>query len=114
VLGGDVASIARQRYALVMQDRIRRQFEAMFPGDAQAHADAFVVPEHELRAMQHPTLVTHGREDFFIPTSTSLYVAERMPNAQLHMFHHCGHWIQIEQRQAFNQLVLDFLDGRFD
>jgi pimeloyl-ACP methyl ester carboxylesterase len=29
------------------------------------------------------------------------------------MFHHCGHWIQIEQRQAFNQLVRDFLDGRF-
>ena len=113
VLGGDVDSIARQRYGLVMQDRIRTQFEAMFPGDAQTHVDAFVVPEHELRAMNHPTLVTHGREDFFIPTGTSLYVAERMPNAQLHMFHHCGHWIQIEQRQAFNQLVLDFLDGRF-
>jgi 2-hydroxymuconate-semialdehyde hydrolase len=96
-----------------MQERIRAQFEAMFPGDAQEHVDAFVVPEHELRAMTHPTLVTHGREDFFIPTGTSLYVAERIPNAQLHMFHHCGHWIQIEQRQAFNQLVRDFLDGRF-
>ena len=57
-------------------------------------------------------LPTAGRI-FSFPTSTSLYVAERMPNAQLHMFHHCGHWIQIEQRQAFNQLVLDFLDGRF-
>ena len=113
VLGGDVDAIARQRFGLVMQDRIRKQFELMFPGDAQVHVDAFVVPEHELRAMEHPTLVTHGREDFFIPTSTSQYVAERMPNAQLHQFHHCGHWIQIEQRQAFNQLVLDFLDERF-
>ena len=113
VLGGDVQAIAKQRYALVMQDRIRTQFEAMFPGDAQVHVDAFVVPENELRAMPHPMLVTHGREDFFIPVSTSQYVAERVPNAQLHVFHHCGHWIQIEQRQAFNQLVRDFFDGRF-
>jgi 2-hydroxymuconate-semialdehyde hydrolase len=113
VLGGDVEAIARQRYALVMQDHIRTQFEAMFPGDAQVHVDAFVVPEHELRAMTHPMLVTHGREDFFIPVATSLYVAERVPNAQLHVFHHCGHWIQIEQRAAFNELVRDFFDGRF-
>ena len=113
VLGGDVEAIAKQRYALVMQDRIRSQFEAMFPGDAQVHVDAFVVPEHELRAMPHRMLVTHGREDFFIPVATSLYVSERVPNAQLHVFHHCGHWIQIEQRQAFNQLVRDFFDARF-
>lgn len=114
VLGADVQAIAEQRYALVMQDRIRKQFEAMFPGDAQVHVDAFVVPEDELRAMQNPMLVTHGREDFFIPLATSLHVAERVPNAQLHVFHHCGHWIQIEQRAAFNQLVRDFFDGRFD
>lgn len=113
VLGADIQAIAQQRYALVMQDHIRSQFEAMFPGDAQEHIDAFVVPEHQLRAMQHPMLVTHGREDFFIPLATSQYVAERVPNAQLHVFHHCGHWIQIEQRQAFNQLVRDFFDGRF-
>ena len=114
VLGGDVETIAKQRYSLVMQEHIRSQFEAMFPGDAQDHVDAFVVPEDELKGMPHPMLVTHGREDFFIPLSTSLHVAKHVPHAQLHVFHHCGHWIQIEQRQAFNTLIRDFFDGRFD
>lgn len=114
VLGADVEAIARERHALVMQDSIRRQFESMFPGDPQAHIDAFVVPETQLRALPHHALLLHGREDFFIPLQTSLHIGTRMPNAHLHVFPHCGHWIQIEQRQAFNQLVLDFLDRRFD
>ena len=113
ILGGDVEAIAEARYKLVMQDAVRSQYEAMFPGSAQDHVDAFVVPPDELAAMQHPALVTHGREDYFIPLANSYYMGEHLPNAQLHVFHHCGHWIQIEQRAAFNQLVRDFLDGRF-
>ena len=113
ILGGDVEAIAEARYKLVMQDAVRTQYEAMFPGPAQDHVDAFVVPPAELAAMQHPALVTHGREDYFIPLANSYYMGEHLPNAHLHVFHHCGHWIQIEQRAAFNQLVRDFLDGRF-
>jgi len=113
VLGGDVRRIAQERHALVMQDHVRRQFESMFPQDAQDHIDAFVVPDAELRRLSHRTLLVHGREDFFIPLQASLYLATRIPKADLHVFPHCGHWIQIERQQVFNQLVMDFLDGRY-
>lgn len=114
VLGGDIQAIAENRYQFVMRDSVREQFEAMFPGDAQEHVDAFVIPDHELHAMQHPFLVTHGREDYFVPLGNAYYMVDRLPNAQLHVFHHCGHWIQIEQRDAFNRIVKEFFDGNLD
>lgn len=111
ILGGDVDAIAANRYRFVMQDTVRRQFEAMFPGDKQAHVDAFVLTPEMLQKIQHPVLATHAREDFFIPLANSCYLAEHLPNAQLHVFSKCGHWIQIEQRNAFNNLVKAFFDG---
>jgi 2-hydroxymuconate-semialdehyde hydrolase len=111
VIGGDVDAIAASRYQFVMQDAVRRQFEAMFPGDTQTHIDAFVLTPEKLRNIVHPVLATHGREDFFIPLANSHYLMEHLPNAQLHVFSHCGHWIQIEQRRAFNHLVKAFFDG---
>ena len=111
VLGPDIQAIAENRHQFVMLPEVREQFEAMFPGDAQVHVDAFVIPDHELRAVPHQVLVTHGREDFFVPLENSYYMVDRLPNAQLHVFHHCGHWIQIEQREGFNRIVKEFLDG---
>ena len=51
----------------------------------------------------------HGREDRVIPLSTSLTLADWIPNSQLHVFGHCGHWTQIEHTARFNRLVADFL-----
>ena len=51
----------------------------------------------------------HGREDRVIPVSTSLTLAEWIPNSQLHVFGHCGHWTQIEHTDRFVQLVSNFL-----
>ena len=114
VIGGDVDAIAETRYKFVMQDQIRDQFVAMFPGDTQTHVDAFVLPPERLAKMEQPFLLTHGREDFFIPLSNSYHMEEHLPNAQLHVFAKCGHWIQIEQRNSFNNLVRFFFDGALD
>lgn len=51
----------------------------------------------------------HGREDRIIPLATSLTLADWIPNSQLHVFGHCGHWTQIEHAARFNCLVADFL-----
>jgi pimeloyl-ACP methyl ester carboxylesterase len=32
-----------------------------------------------------------------------------IPNAQLHVFGHCGHWTQIERMAEFNAIVDAFL-----
>lgn len=114
LLGGDIKKIAAERYKNVMQDNVRVQFEAMFSKDTQESVDAFVLSDQQLNSISHSLLITHGREDYFIPLANSYYLAERIPNAQLHVFHHCGHWIQIEQRLAFNNLVKLFFEGTLD
>ncbi len=114
LLGGDIANIAAERYKNVMQDSVRIQFEAMFAKDTQQSVDAFVLSDQQLANIRQSMLITHGREDYFIPLGNSHHLAERIPSAQLHVFHHCGHWIQIEQRQAFNTLVKLFFDGVLD
>ena len=60
--------------------------------------------------MPHETLLIHGREDQVIPLATSLSLLQWIPNSQLHVFGHCGHWTQIERADEFNRVVADFLD----
>lgn len=56
-----------------------------------------------------PTLVIWGRDDRFVPMDTGLRLIAGMLNAQLHVFNRCGHWAQWEHADAFNRMVLDFL-----
>jgi 2-hydroxy-6-oxonona-2,4-dienedioate hydrolase len=56
-----------------------------------------------------PTLVIWGRDDRFVPMDTGLRLLAGMQNAQLHVFNRCGHWAQWEHADAFNRMVLDFL-----
>ena len=114
LLGDDIANIAAQRFDNVMKDEVRVQFEAMFSGGTKKGIDAFVLSDSELNNISHQMLVTHAREDFFIPLNNAYHLIERVPNAQLHVFDHCGHWIQIEKKKAFNNLTKLFFDGTFD
>ncbi|MEH6502629.1 MAG: alpha/beta hydrolase [Cycloclasticus sp.] len=114
LLGEDVQKIAAERFKNVMQDNVRLQFEAMFCEGTKAGIDAFVLSDQQLANIEHPMLITHAREDYFIPLNNAYHLAERIPNAQLHVFHHCGHWIQIEQKAAFNNLMKLFFDGILD
>lgn len=114
LLGDDIANIAAQRFDNVMKDEVRVQFEAMFSGGTKKGIDAFVLSDEELINIPHQMLVTHAREDFFIPLNNAYHLIERIPKAQLHVFDHCGHWIQIEKKKAFNNLTKLFFDGAFD
>ena len=71
--------------------------------------DAMASPEAAIRALPHETLIVHGREDKVIPLQNSLTLGQWIPNSQLHVFGHCGHWTQIEHAARFAQLVANFL-----
>lgn len=66
------------------------------------------VPEASLAKIQHPTLVLHGREDRVIPFELGLRLLRCIPDAQMHAFGRCGHWVQIERRKEFLELVSSF------
>ena len=81
----------------------------MFPAPRQRWVEAMTVPDEEIRALPHRTLIVHGREDQVIPVSNS-YKLEGilLDNADLAVFSHCGHWSMIERNADFNRLVRDF------
>jgi len=100
--------LAQLRYEASIRPGFHESFAAMFPAPRQRWVDAMCSPEGAIRALPHETLVLHGREDQVIPLSTSLTLADWIPNSQLHVFGHCGHWTQIEHAARFNRLVNDF------
>ena len=101
--------LARMRLAAATRPGVQEAFSAMFPAPRQAAVDAMVIDESLVRAIEHPTLVVHGRDDRVIPLRSSLRLHELIGPSQLHVFGRCGHWVQIEHADAFNRLLADFL-----
>lgn len=97
------------RYAQSAEPAARASYEAMFPAPRQRWLDDLALEEPELRAMEQPTLLVHGHEDLIIPFASSLQALELLPNAELHAFSNCGHWVQIEQTDRFVDVVVSFL-----
>jgi 2-hydroxymuconate-semialdehyde hydrolase len=102
--------LARLRHEASIRPGFQESFAAMFPAPRQRWVDAMASAEADIRALPHPTLLVHGREDRVIPLATSLTLAQWIPDSQLHVFGHCGHWTQIEHGARFTRLVADFLD----
>jgi 2-hydroxymuconate-semialdehyde hydrolase len=100
--------LAELRYAASIRPGFQESFSAMFPAPRQRWVDAMASAEADIRALPHETLVIHGREDRIIPLQNSLTLADWIPNSQLHVFGHCGHWTQIEHAGRFARLVSDF------
>lgn len=76
---------------------------------AQIHAVMAFDVEDRISALQAPTLVITGDADILIPPENSRNLAARIPNARLHVIEGAGHAVFIEQADAFNRAVLEFL-----
>jgi pimeloyl-ACP methyl ester carboxylesterase len=83
----------------------------MFPAPRQRWVESMTVPDDEIRALPHRTLIVHGREDQVIPVTNSYRLLELLDNADLSVFSHCGHWSMIERKDDFNRQVRDFFLG---
>ncbi|MDX6740646.1 alpha/beta fold hydrolase [Actinocorallia sp. A-T 12471] len=105
LFAGRLGEIAAARLARAVRPEVRRSHLATF---APGMPPVSFTPE-QLAALPHETLVVHGREDRMLPFSGGLYLAENLPNARLHLLPHAGHWVQIEQADAFAALAALFL-----
>jgi pimeloyl-ACP methyl ester carboxylesterase len=103
--------LAQVRYEGATQPGFQEAFSSMFPAPRQRWVEAMTVPEKEISALPHRTLVMHGREDAVIPLANSYKLVELLDNADLAVFSHCGHWSMIERKDDFNRLVRDFFLG---
>ncbi len=67
--------------------------------------------DKRLRCLPNPTLVLWGRDDKVNRPSGGPLLLNLMPNAELVMTSHTGHWMQWERAELFNQLVTEFLSA---
>ena len=65
--------------------------------------------DRRLKHLANPTLILWGRDDKVNRPSGGPLLLNLMPNAELVMTSHTGHWMQWERADLFNQLVVDFL-----
>lgn len=101
--------LTRARYEASIRPGFQESFAAMFPAPRQQWIDALTVPEDDVRALAHETLILHGRDDQVIPVANALRLLDLIDRSQAHLFGRCGHWTQIEHTAEFNRLVGDFL-----
>ena len=101
--------LVRLRFEASRQPGFHESYAKMFPKPHQPHLDALATPKEQFASIQSPTLLIHGREDKVVPLAASLEMLELLPNAELHVYGHCGHWTMIERRDDFNALVMQFL-----
>ena len=103
--------LAELRYRAATRPGVHEAYAAMFPPPRQDKIAAMAVPEQDIAALGHQTLIIHGRDDQVIPLSNSRRLLDLIPDSQLHVFARCGHWVQIEHTARFNALVDLFLTG---
>ncbi len=56
-----------------------------------------------------PVLLMIGEKDPIIPLAHSLQLAEKLPNAEQHLFEDTGHLPFVERGEEFNQVLTDWL-----
>ncbi len=86
---------------------IRNTPVAGYVGCAQAIARIDVTDR--LSGIKSPTLVIVGRDDIGTPPAMSEVIAAAIPGARLAVIPGASHLSNIEQADAFNRLLLDFL-----
>jgi pimeloyl-ACP methyl ester carboxylesterase len=103
--------LAQVRYQGANEPGFQEAFSSMFPAPRQRWVEAMRVPEDQISAQPHRTLIVHGREDQVIPLANSYRLLELLDNADLAVFSHCGHWSMIERTADFNRILRDFFSG---
>ena len=102
--------LAKMRYEASIEPGFQESFSSMFPAPRQQWVESMARKDEEIKGIQKPTLIVHGREDQVIPVENSYRLINLIDNAQLHIFGHCGHWTQIEHAAEFAQIVNVFLN----
>ena len=85
-------------------------YRKLFPEPAEGGQVREVkgIPEEDLRTITTPILALHGRHDERVPLECGIRIAHECPNADLHIFANCGHWVQIEREREFIEQTLAF------
>jgi pimeloyl-ACP methyl ester carboxylesterase len=98
----------------LVQALVQRAMENPYPTSStglrrQAEAIAAHHTLDRLAALRMPVLVTVGADDILVPPAFSREIHARVPHADIAIVPDAGHVHFIEQPEAFNRIVLEFL-----
>ena len=92
---------ARERFEAATTDYAMRQLQPRMKLKAE---DLYF----ELEKNTVPTLIIWGIDDKGGALEVGLIMLRRFQDARMHLFQRCGHWAQVEHREEFDRVVLDF------
>jgi pimeloyl-ACP methyl ester carboxylesterase len=99
---------------LVTDELVRQRYEMSAGKNYQAQLKRGEAPrarplDEELSQLKVKTLILWGQNDHGTSLEQALLLFKKIPNAELHIFDRCAHWVQWDQAARFNRLVADFL-----
>lgn len=100
--------LIKSRYEASVRPGYHESYAQIFAQPRQPKIKALATPEAEIRKIRQPALVIHGRDDQIVPLSNSYKLHSLIEKSDLHVFGQCGHWTQIEKKDQFVKLVMDF------
>jgi 2-hydroxy-6-oxonona-2,4-dienedioate hydrolase len=107
--------------SFVNDEWVDLRMKGMAASDALGHREARLEPTagtpiggsnnltHLLNTVPNPTLIVYGAHDRFAAMDSSISLLRHYPNAELHIFRNCGHWVQFEMASEFNELVIQWM-----
>lgn len=102
-------AIVLSRHNASIRPGSHEAFSRLFPEPRQAKLDRLATPEEDIRKIEAPALIIHGREDVIVPVDVAYRFSALLPHSELHVFGECGHCTQIEKKDRFVEVVLPFL-----
>ncbi|QKX18027.1 alpha/beta fold hydrolase [Microbulbifer sp. YPW1] len=90
----------------------KKKFAAMSLVSIENVANALCARDslnHRLSSITQPALVLVGHDDISLPPACSEALSARLPHAQINIIPRAGHLSTLEQPQAVNRAMLDYL-----
>lgn len=81
-------------------DEITTALEALFRADLR----------DQLRLLDLPVLIIHGKMDNVCPVEAAAYLANKIKGAELIIFEKAGHAPFFTEKDKFNRVIFDFID----
>jgi pimeloyl-ACP methyl ester carboxylesterase len=97
---------------ILVQERYEMSIGKNYEAQLARKSAASPRPIHdELRNLKTKTLIVWGNNDRGAAVERALLLFQLIPNAELHIFDRCAHWVQWDQASRFNHLAADFLNA---
>jgi len=102
------ADLVKSRYEASVRPGFHETYSQMFQEPRQPKIEALATPDDQIRAIKQRALLLHGRDDKIVPLEASLRLHQLLTHADMHIFGECGHWTQIERKDDFARIVMEF------